>query len=83
MSINIGKGEHGGDIASAILSHRSAGGHGVCKGGGMAGNTSHKGLDFAKELKNLPDYSSYATRETEKQLGPFSYDNDKEKHYGI
>jgi len=32
-----GKGEQIGDIGAALLSHRSGGGHGVCKGGGMAG----------------------------------------------
>ena len=82
QSANKGKNEQVGDIGAAILSHRSAGGHGVCKGGGMAGNTSHKGLDFAKALKSLPDYSSFATRETEKQLGPFIYDLDDKKLFG-
>ena len=48
----------------------------------MAGNTSHKGLDFANALKSLPDYSSFATRETEKQLGPFIYDLDDKKLFG-
>lgn len=42
----------------------------------MAGQSSHKGINFAKALKALPDYSSFATRETEKQLGQFVYDLD-------
>lgn len=31
---------------------------------------------YAKALTEMPDYSSFATRETEKQLGPFVYDID-------
>ena len=65
-----------------MLSHRSGGGHGICKGGGMAGHTGHRGINFAKALKSLPDYSSFATRETEKQLGPFVFDLDDKKLFG-
>jgi hypothetical protein len=31
----------------------------------------------------LPDYSSFATRETEKQLGPFVYDVDEKRMYDL
>ena len=61
----------------AKLSHRS--GEVIFKGGGMPDRPkdSHRnGLVYAKALSELPDYSSYATRETEKMLGPFVYDMD-------
>lgn len=61
----------------AKLSHRS--GEIIFKGGGMPDRPkeSHRnGLVYAKALSELPDYSSYATRETEKMLGPFVYDMD-------
>lgn len=52
----------------------------IFKGGGMPdrrSQDSHRnGLVYAKALQELPDYSSYATRETEKMLGPFVYDLD-------
>lgn len=62
------KDENGGEI-EAKLSHRSGGGR--FKGGGMAerqgpNNSYRNGLVFAKALASLPDYSSFATRETEK-----------------
>ena len=62
----------------AKLSQRS--GEVIFKGGGMPDRPSHdshrNGLVYAKALQELPDYSSYATRETEKMLGPFVYDLD-------
>jgi hypothetical protein len=58
------------------MSHRS--GEIIFKGGGMPerkGKESYRnGLVYAKALSDMPDYSSFATRETEKQLGPFIYD---------
>jgi hypothetical protein len=41
------------------------------------------GLVYAKALNDLPDYSSFATRETEKQLGPFVYDVDEKRMYDL
>lgn len=62
------KDENGGGEIEAKLSHRSGGGR--FKGGGMAErqgpNSYRNGLVFAKALASLPDYSSFATRETEK-----------------
>lgn len=55
-----------GDVV-AKLSHRSA--EVIFKGGGMPprGPDSYRnGLVYAKALASLPDYSSFATRETEK-----------------
>jgi len=38
----------------------------IFKGGGMPDrNSVRTGLEHAKPLKELPDYSSFATRETE------------------
>ena len=78
------KDENGGEI-EAKLSHRSGGGR--FKGGGMAErqgpNSYRNGLVFAKALSSLPDYSSFATRETEKQLGPFIFDLDDKKLFQI
>jgi len=34
------------------------------------------GLVYAKALADMPDFSSFATTDTEKQLGPFVYDVD-------
>lgn len=68
----------------AKLSHRSA--EVIFKGGGMPqrGNDSYRnGLVYAKALSSLPDYSSFATRETEKQLGPFNYDLDDNKMFEL
>ena len=39
------------------------------------------GLVYAKQLSGMPDYSNAATRETEKQLGPFVYDMDTNNLY--
>lgn len=51
------------------MSHRS--GEVIFKGGGMperkGGKDSYRnGLVYAKALSDMPDYSSFATRETEK-----------------
>jgi hypothetical protein len=65
------------------MSHRS--GEVIFKGGGMPkGQESYRnGLVYAKALNDLPDYSSFATRETEKQLGPFVYDVDEKRMYDL
>jgi hypothetical protein len=69
--------KNSGDL-QAKVSHRS--GEIIFKGGGMPerrGQDSYRnGLVYAKALSDMPDYSSFATRETEKQLGPFVYDVD-------
>lgn len=74
---NNNEGGQPGEIL-AKLSHRS--GEVIFKGGGMPDRRSQEshrnGLVYAKALTELPDYSSYATRETEKMLGPFVYDLD-------
>jgi len=74
---NNNEGGQPGEIL-AKLSHRS--GEVIFKGGGMPDRRSQEshrnGLVYAKALTELPDYSSYATRETEKLLGPFVYDLD-------
>ena len=76
-SCNNNEGGQPGEILAKI-SHRS--GEVIFKGGGMPDRgvqESHRnGLVYAKALTELPDYSSYATRETEKLLGPFVYDLD-------
>jgi len=68
----------GDDDLAAKVSHRSE--EIIFKGGGMPdrrGQDSYRnGLVYAKALADMPDYSSFATRETEKQLGPFVYDVD-------
>lgn len=54
----------------------------IFKGGGMPGrkgqDSYRNGLVYAKALTDMPDYSSFATRETEKKLGPFAYDEDSQ-----
>ena len=71
-------GDNEGGEVHAKLSSRS--GEVIFKGGGMPDRRSQEshrnGLVYAKALQELPDYSSYATRETEKMLGPFVYDLD-------
>lgn len=56
------------DNLEAKMSHRS--GEVIFKGGGMPerkGRDSYRnGLVYAKALSDMPDYSSFATRETEK-----------------
>jgi hypothetical protein len=47
------------------------------------GHSHRNGLIYAKELQVMPDYSSFAIRETEKQLGPFVYDLDDEKLFDM
>lgn len=62
----------------AKISHRSN--EVVFAGGRMPERVSCKnGLAYAKALTELPDYSSFATRETEKLLGPFVYDIENNK----
>jgi hypothetical protein len=54
----------------------------IFKGGGMPErNSVRTGLEHAKPLKELPDYSSFATRETEKSLGPFIFDQDESNEF--
>lgn len=52
--------------------------------GGMPSNrrdSNRNGLVYAKQLAEMPDYSNEATRATEKQVGPFEWDED-ESQYG-
>ena len=54
--------------------------------GGMPSNrraqeSGRNGLVYAKALAEMPDYSNEATRATEKQVGPFEWDED-EAQYG-
>lgn len=64
------------------LSHRSN--EVIFRGGCMPGRDSFRnGLVYAKALSELPDYSSFATRETEKLLGPFEYDLDDKKLFDL
>ena len=54
--------------------------------GGMPSNrraqeSGRNGLVYAKALHEMPDYSNEATRATEKQVGPFEWDED-ESQYG-
>ena len=48
--------------------------------GGMPSNrradSQRNGLVYAKQLAEMPDYSNEATRATEKQVGPFEWDED-------
>jgi hypothetical protein len=79
-NIKIAKCNDASNEIAAKLSHRSS--ELIFKGGGMpyGCNEGHSnGLEFAKALTNLPDYSSFASREAEKQLGPFVYDLDDAK----
>lgn len=44
-------------------------------------NSQRNGLVYAKQLAEMPDYSNEATRATEKQVGPFEWDED-DSQYG-
>lgn len=56
----------------------------IFKGGGMPDrNSVRTGLEHAKPLQELPDYSSFATRETEKSLGPFIFDQDESNEFQL
>ena len=35
------------------------------------------GLVFAKQITEMPDYTNEATRATEKEIIPFTYDDDE------
>jgi len=60
---------------------------GRIRGGMMSGGQDNskpdtkRGLVFAKQLAEMPDYSNEATRATEKQVGAFEWDED-ESQYG-
>lgn len=43
--------------------------------------SQRNGLVYAKQLAEMPDYSNEATRATEKQVGPFEWDED-DSQYG-
>ena len=69
------------ELEQKMHSARSAG----FRGGGMPSNrradSQRNGLVYAKQLAEMPDYSNEATRATEKQVGPFEWDED-ESQYG-
>jgi len=41
--------------------------------------SNRNGVVYAKALEDMPDYSTFITREIEKKLGPFVYDPESLK----
>lgn len=68
------------DLEQKMLSARS----GQFRGGmpsNRRNDSGRNGLVYAKALAEMPDYSNEATKATEKQVGPFEWDED-EAQYG-
>ena len=41
--------------------------------------SGRNGLVFAKQITEMPDYTNEATRATEKEIIPFTYDDDESR----
>ena len=69
------------DLQKKMLSARSGQFRGGMPSNSRGNESQRNGLVYAKALSQMPDYSNEATRATEKQVGPFEWDED-ESQYG-